>query len=212
MFNYEGESKSNPILFRTGIITNTGTCIIHQNEAGPLWITILLLHIGESKSNAILFRTGIITNTGTCTIHQNKAGPLWITSLLLHIVTVSLNSNVPLSNESMYPSPVKFCWMFFEPLLHYRFHFLVTRIMFASLRPHERGFERQTLFQWWWSEICSEEVAQRTVNRILWGRDTCSHSKVEHCYWQKQWICGEVGMRSTEDQLHFDVWYMFLCW
>ena len=32
------------------------------------------------------------------------------------------------------------------------------------------------------SENCSDELAQRTVNRILRGRDTCSHSKVEHCY------------------------------
>ena len=69
---------------------------MHQNEAGPLWITSLLLHIGESKSNIIVFRTGIITNTGTCIIHQNEAGPLWITSLLLHIVTISLNNNVSL--------------------------------------------------------------------------------------------------------------------
>ena len=63
---------------------------------------------GGIKSNVILFRTSIITNTGTCIIHQNEAGPLWITSLLLHIVTISLNSNVPPSNESMYPCPVKY--------------------------------------------------------------------------------------------------------
>ena len=56
-------------------------------------------------------------------------------SLLLHIVTVSLNSNVPPSNESMYPCPVKFCWLFFEPLLHVRFYFHITGIMFASLWP-----------------------------------------------------------------------------
>ena len=31
-------------------------------------------------------------------------------------------------------------------------------------------------------EICREEVAQRTVNSILLGKDTSSHSKVEHCY------------------------------
>ena len=30
------------------------------------------------------------------------------------------------------------------------------------------------------SENYSDEVAQRTVNRILWGRDTCYHLKVEH--------------------------------
>ena len=38
------------------------------------------------------------------------------------------------------------------------------------------------------------------------GWDTCSHAKVEHCYWEKLWLCWEVRMRSTEDQLHFDVW------
>ena len=90
-------------------------------------------------------------------IHQNEADPLWITSLLLHIVTVFLNSNVPPSNESMYPCPVKFCWLFFEPLLHFRFHFLVTGILFAfrlsSLQTHERGLRgkhylRETVTMW----------------------------------------------------------------
>ena len=27
---------------------------------------------------------------------------------------------------------------------------------------------------------------------------------MEHCYWEKQWLCWEVRMWSTEDQLHFD--------
>ena len=31
--------------FRTGIITNTGIGIVHQKEAGSLWITSLLLNI-----------------------------------------------------------------------------------------------------------------------------------------------------------------------
>ena len=110
---------------------------------------------GDSKSNAILFKTGIITNTRTYIIHQNEAGHLWIGSLLPHIVTVSLNSNVPSSNESMYPRPLKFCWLFFGPLLHYRFHFLVTRIMFASQTLFNGAEEMQTLFQWRESEICS---------------------------------------------------------
>ena len=56
----------------------------------------------------------------------------------------------------------------------------------------------------------SDEVAQRTVNRILQGRDTCSNLKVEHCYWEKQWLCWKVRMWSTENQLYFDVWYIFL--
>ena len=77
----------------------------------------------ESKSNAFFFRTGMITNTGTCIIHQNEAGPLWITSLLLNVVTISLNSNIPPSNESMYTCLVKFCWLFFEPTLSLQFSF-----------------------------------------------------------------------------------------
>ena len=28
---YDGESKSNAFFFSTGIITDTGTCVIHQN-------------------------------------------------------------------------------------------------------------------------------------------------------------------------------------
>ena len=34
---YEGESKSNAFLFSTGRITDVGSCVIHPNEAGPLW-------------------------------------------------------------------------------------------------------------------------------------------------------------------------------
>ena len=85
----------------------------------------VFIYEGELKSSVLFFSAGIITDTGTCIIHQNKAGPLWITSLLLNIVIVSLNSNVPPSNESMYLYVVKFCWLFFEPLHRCSFHFLV---------------------------------------------------------------------------------------
>ena len=68
----------------------------------------------ESKSNAFFFSTGKIIDIGTCIIQENEAGPLWMTSLLLNIVTISLNSNVPLSNESMYACLIKFCLLFFE--------------------------------------------------------------------------------------------------
>ena len=47
---------------------------------------------------------------------------------------------------------------------------------------HESGLKRQTLCQWWGSENCINEMVQRTVNRILWGRGTYSDSKEEHCY------------------------------
>ena len=83
----------------------------------------------------------------------------------------------------------------------------------SSLRAHERGFKRQTLCQWRGRENCSdEEVAQRTVNRILRGRDTCSYSKVEHYNREKRWLCRQVGMWSIEDQLHFNVWYRLFWW
>ena len=84
------------------------------------------------KSNAFFFSKRIITHTGTCIMHQNEAGPLWITSLILNMVIFSLYSNVPPSNESMYPCLVRFCLLFFEPLYHCSSHFLVTGKMFAS--------------------------------------------------------------------------------
>ena len=68
-----------------------------------------------------------------------------------------------------------------------------------SLWPHKKEFKRKILCQWQGSENCSDEVAQRTVNRILWGRDTCSHLKVEHCYWEKQWP-------SWHDRWHSFLW------
>ena len=83
----------------------------------------VLLYESESKSHAFFFITGVITNTGTCIIHQKEAGPMWITSLLLNIGTVSFNSNVSPSNESMYPCFIKLCGLFF--------HSLITGIIFA---------------------------------------------------------------------------------
>ena len=72
----------------------------------------------------------------------------------------------------------------------------------SSLWLHQRRSKSQTLYQWQGSENCCFEAAQRTVNKILRGKDTCSHSKVEYWYREKQWLCWEVGMRSTEEQLH----------
>ena len=48
-------------------------------------------------------------------------------------------------------------------------------------------------------------MAQRTVNRILQGRDTCSHLKVEHCYWEM------VTMFRSRNVIHrgsASFWYM----
>ena len=42
---YKDELKSNAFFFSIGIITDTGTYIMHQNQAIPLWITSLLLNI-----------------------------------------------------------------------------------------------------------------------------------------------------------------------
>ena len=42
---YNRDEKSNAFFFGIEIITETGTCIIHQNETGPPWITSLLLSI-----------------------------------------------------------------------------------------------------------------------------------------------------------------------
>ena len=49
---YKGESKSNAFFFSTGIITNTGTCIIHENETDPQWFTSLLLNIVTISLNS----------------------------------------------------------------------------------------------------------------------------------------------------------------
>ena len=94
--------------------------------------TRVCVYEGESKSNAFFFSTDIITNTRMYIIHQNEAGPLRITSLLLNRVTVSLNHNVPPSNLSLYPCFIKFCRLFFEPLHHCSFHFLITGIILVT--------------------------------------------------------------------------------
>ena len=49
---YERESKSNALFFSTGIITDTGTCIIPQNEVAFLWIPSLPLNIVTVSLNS----------------------------------------------------------------------------------------------------------------------------------------------------------------
>ena len=41
---YAGESISNVFFFSTGIIIDTGICVIHKNESGPLEIISPLLN------------------------------------------------------------------------------------------------------------------------------------------------------------------------
>ena len=45
IYIYESESKSNTFFFSTGIITDTGTYVMHQNKYGPLQITSLFLNM-----------------------------------------------------------------------------------------------------------------------------------------------------------------------
>ena len=103
-----------------------------------LFLTHPCVYIRGWVKNAVFFRAGIINDTGTGIIHQIEDSCLWITSQLLNIVTVSLNSNVPPSNESMYVSLVKFCWMFFEPLHHSYNAYLLNRLSW-----HQREFKSQ---------------------------------------------------------------------
>ena len=70
----------------------------------------------------------------------------------------------------------------------------------SPLQPHERGFKRQTLGLWRKSENCIDKMAQRTISRILRGKNTFSYSNVEKYFWEKWWQCWEVGMLFTEDQ------------
>ena len=97
--SFKNNHTNKPFVYKshTHTHTHTHTCIYE----------------GESKSKAFSFSTGKIRDTGTCIIHQNKASPLWITCLLFNVINISLKRNIVLSNESMYPCLVKFCWLFF---------------------------------------------------------------------------------------------------
>ena len=48
----EGEPKNDAFFFSTGIITDIGTSIIHENATGPPWITSLLLKIVTVSLNS----------------------------------------------------------------------------------------------------------------------------------------------------------------
>ena len=60
-----------------------------------------------------------------------------------------------------------------------------------------------TLCHWRCRENYSDEVPQRTVKRILRGRDTCSHSNIEDYCPEERWLCWEVEIGFRKDHLHF---------
>ena len=94
------------------------------------------------------------------------------------IVSVSFNCNVPLSNESTYSCFLKFCW--------------TTSSLQFSLSCSEHNVDHffgRVEERLRCKNFASDEevetaviVIQRTASRILQGRFTCSHSKMEHCY------------------------------
>ena len=54
MISVHQSQKSNNFFFSIGIINDTGTCIIYQNEADSLWITSLLLNMVTFFSIAMM--------------------------------------------------------------------------------------------------------------------------------------------------------------
>ena len=120
---------------------------------------------------------------------------------------VSIEEAVKLSIRMRWLSPLFWNLCEIKRCQAERGHFQMASWVLLS---NERGFKRK--------HTSDEQVKTAvikwlkwTVNRILRGKDTCSHSKVEYCYWRKQWLYWEVGMWSTEDWLHLGVWYLFLC-
>ena len=108
-----------------------------------------------------------------------------VSNICLFWQLVSMEDAVKLSTRMRWLSPLSWClWLVKHCHAEGGYYWLARFSIFrlSSLRPHKKGFKRQTLCQWQGSDNCSDEVTQRTVNRILQGRDTCSHSKVEHCY------------------------------
>ena len=186
----------------------TGTCIIYQNETGSLWITSLLLNrviislnsnIPPSKKSLYpCFVKKFLLFFGQLhrrsfhffftSIMFNSKNPLswgWRDDSLKVLNMVIMEDVVKLSTRMRRLSPLSWCLCvvkFYHPKGgHYRLaRFSAFRL--SSLRSHKRGFKRETLCQWCGSENRSDEVAQGTLIRILRGRDTCSHSKVENYY------------------------------
>ena len=129
----------------------------------------------SQKVMALFYSTGIITNIGTCIIHPNEAGLLLITSLLLNIVTVSLTSNVPVSIESIYPCFVKFCWLFFEPLHHWCFHFLLIGCLLNPLSwgrrddKHFASVEKVKTAVMKWLKEQSTKFYEAEIQALIWN-------------------------------------------
>ena len=104
---------------------------------------------------------------------------------------VSMEDVVKLSSRMRQLSPLSWHLHVVEHCLTEEGHYGLARFRafkLSSLRPHERRLKRKSLCQWRRSENFCDEMAQRTVNRIL---------------------CWGVGKWSAKYQLHFDVWYMF---
>ena len=102
---------------------------------------------------------------------------------------VSMEYGVKLSTRRRRLSPLSWCLYVVEHCHAEGGHYWFVRFdafWLLSLQPHEREFKWQTLCQWHGSENCTDQLAQRRGNRILQGRYICSHSKVEHSYWEKR--------------------------
>ena len=164
------------------------------------------------KINAFFFNTGITTDAGIYIIHQNEVSPLWITSLLLNLVTISLNSNVPPSNESMYPCFVTFCWLFFEPLHHGSFHFLVNGLMFAFLFVFMRAKK-------WLSEGAKSGDAVKSSTQMKWLSPLSLYLWSSLVMPKEDIIDWQVGFHSSDSYsepcqaLNVGIWvYCFSSW
>ena len=84
---------------------------------------------------------------------------------------VSIEDAVKLSTRMRRLSPLSWC-LFVVEYCHAEGHYWLVRFKafkLSSFRPHEKGFKRQTVCQRQRNKNCNDDLAQRTVNRILWS-------------------------------------------
>ena len=134
----------------------------------------------------------------------------WST-LSKHMVTLEYLSRIKGDSESQV-NPVGLCnlmIMIYKNISYKSDAFGGSSKIYHLFGPMKEGWRGKPETRMWkllgWSDSKNSQQNFR-------GRDTYSHLKMEHCYWEKRWLCWEIGMWFTEDQLHFDEWYMFLRW
>ena len=206
---YKDESKSNTFFFSTGIITET--FIIDQNKASPLD------HVPTSPWQCSSFERQpckiLLTVLWAILSLVFSLPRHWHNVCFLNFLSWGQrDDSLKVQNQVNMEDAVKLStWI--RRLSSLSWCLCGWTCRKRTLSIGKLGLTWILALSLIWVSMNALKFVSPLCKKSTWklrGRDTDFHSKVKHCYWEKQWLCWEVGMWSIEDQLYLDVWYMLL--